>query len=78
MQIVRGAYQPLPDVYSEELRNLVDCLLQSNPDDRPTVNSILQMDMIASRIQLFLTWEDMQEEFKHTVLHHQNVFEKAK
>jgi len=40
-KIVKGEYPPLPShLYSETLLSLVDNCLASNPDDRPTMQSI--------------------------------------
>jgi len=44
-------------------------MLQKDPTRRPTINGILKMPMIASRIQLFLDDQDFKDEFSHTLLH---------
>ena len=37
-KIHRGLYPPVSSVYSQQLRNLVDSMLQHNPDDRPDMD----------------------------------------
>lgn len=34
--VLSGEYQPIPDVFSAELRGLVDSLLRLDPAERPT------------------------------------------
>jgi NIMA (never in mitosis gene a)-related kinase 1/4/5 len=41
--------EPLPDHYSENVTGLVDMLLQKDPDNRPTINQILNGDDIKAR-----------------------------
>jgi NIMA (never in mitosis gene a)-related kinase len=41
MRIVRGMYNPLPNSFSRELKNLVSMLLIVDPVKRPSVNDIL-------------------------------------
>ena len=50
-------------------------LLQKDPAMRPTIHQILRMPQIASRIQNFLDGASFKDEFAHTILHNQDVFE---
>jgi len=49
-KIVRGNYPPLPQLYSPDLRSLVDTMLQRNPRNRPSASSVLQMPFIKAKI----------------------------
>ena len=75
MKIVRGAYNPVPSQYSQELKSLIGSCLNINDKSRPSVNKILQLPMIQKYIKTFLTETVYQKEFSHTILHKQNVFQ---
>ena len=53
-------------------------MLTVNPTARPTIGGILKMPFIQNRIKNFLTDSVRLNEFSHTVLHRQNVFDAAK
>lgn len=65
----RGSYPPVPTRYSHDLRGLVSQLFRRNPRDRPSVNSILKKPFIHRHTEKFLSPEQYEEEFSHTVLH---------
>ena len=77
MQIVRGQYPQLPSSFSYELRGLVGKLITQDPARRPGINQVLKDRLLAPRIQKFLDNSLFKEEFAHTILHKQNVFERA-
>jgi serine/threonine protein kinase len=78
MRIVRGAYNPVSGPYSPGLKNLIKECLTVVPSQRPTVNKILEMSLIQNRIKTYLSNSIMRNEFSHTVLHKQNVFDPPK
>ena len=78
MRIVRGAYNPVSGPYSSGLKNLIKECLTVVPSQRPTVNKILEMSLIQNRIKTYLSNSIMRNEFSHTVLHKQNVFDAPK
>ena len=41
LRIMKGNYNPLPNSFSKDLRNLVNSLLTVDPHKRPTINEIL-------------------------------------
>jgi NIMA (never in mitosis gene a)-related kinase len=45
-KVVRGQYPPLPELYSEDLHNIVRCLLQVAPSLRPSAEQLLQMPLV--------------------------------
>ena len=51
LKIMRGRYAPIPDFYSEELQTLVNGLLDSQPQNRPTVAEVLSRPFIKSYIR---------------------------
>ena len=50
-------------------------MLNKDPNQRPTIHKILQVPEINKRITRFLQAETFKEEFAHTLLHNQNVFD---
>ncbi len=50
MKILRGNYPPIAKTYSKELSDLIATLLRKNPDERPTINQILQMPLLAKTV----------------------------
>lgn len=77
LQIVRGVFQPLPPHYSQQLKNFVASLINIDPTKRPNINQILKSSMITSRIKTYLNDDDFKNEFAHTILHKQDVFNKT-
>ena len=69
MKILRSKHSPIPYFYSQNLRNLVDKLLQKDPRKRPKVNQILSLDFIRERVGTLLSETIRKIEFSHTVFH---------
>ncbi|XP_060569849.1 serine/threonine-protein kinase Nek1-like isoform X2 [Ruditapes philippinarum] len=69
LKIIRGSYPPLSPKYSYELRNLIAQLFKRAPRDRPSINSILKKPIISQRIPKFLTSDQLESEFSHTIMH---------
>ena len=65
----RGSYPAVPSRYSFDLRSLVSQLFRRNPRERPSINSILRLPFLANLTGQFLSPEQHEEEFSHTVLH---------
>uniref|UniRef100_A0A8C9FMF2 non-specific serine/threonine protein kinase n=1 Tax=Pavo cristatus TaxID=9049 RepID=A0A8C9FMF2_PAVCR len=55
LKIISGSFPPVSMHYSYDLRNLLAQLFKRNPRDRPSVNSILEKNFIAKRVEKFLT-----------------------
>ena len=53
-------------------------MLNVDPEKRPNINTILGYPVIAQRVQKLLTEDDFRDEFSHTILHNQNVFDEFK
>jgi len=45
-KILNGSYPPIPESYSPELRGLVAQMLSRKPEERPRLESIIEMDFI--------------------------------
>ena len=69
---------PLPGMYSKELQDLVDNILVSDPKKRLSINQILKNDLLKSRVKRYLDASEFEEEFSHTILHNQYLFDKRK
>jgi NIMA (never in mitosis gene a)-related kinase len=50
-------------------------MLNKDPNKRPNINSILKFPIIQERIKMLLNEDDFKDEFSHTILHNQNVFD---
>ena len=53
-------------------------MLKKNAAERPTIHQLLKVPVIERRIDRFLTGTAFMDEFSHTLLHNQNVFEEFK
>ena len=65
--IVNQEHPPLPDRFSDDLKNIYNQLMIKNPDERQRINEILMNPIIKKRSQKLLK-ELYKEEFSHTVL----------
>ena len=50
-------------------------MLNKDPNQRPTIHKLLQQPLLKNRITKYLGADLFKEEFAHTLLHNQNVFE---
>jgi NIMA (never in mitosis gene a)-related kinase 1/4/5 len=76
MRIVRGVYNPVSGQYSTGIKSLIKDCLTVVPSNRPSVHKILETPLIQNRIKTYLSGSIMKNEFSHTVLHKQNVFDR--
>jgi NIMA (never in mitosis gene a)-related kinase len=77
LRIVSGKYAPIPAQYSNELRALIARLLSVDDRRRPKIREILKFPYISNRICNFLSETVRLDEFSHTVLHNESLFEAA-
>lgn len=68
-RIVRSSPPPPPKSYSIELRTILDSLLQKAPAKRPSVNALLKLPYLSSHVPRYLSQQQLQSEFSHTILH---------
>jgi NIMA (never in mitosis gene a)-related kinase len=64
--------------FSKNITSILGALLNKEPSKRPNINQILKFPCIADRIKKLLNEEDFKDEFSHTILHNQNVFDEFK
>ncbi|NWV66464.1 NEK1 kinase, partial [Malurus elegans] len=69
LKIISGPFPPVSMHYSYDLRNLLSQLFKRNPRNRPSINSILEKNFLAKRVEKFLTPELIAEEFNHKNFH---------
>ncbi|NWZ41589.1 NEK1 kinase, partial [Brachypodius atriceps] len=69
LKIISGPFPPVSMHYSYDLRNLLSQLFKRNPRNRPSVNSILEKNFIAKRVEKFLTPELIAGEVNHKIFH---------
>ena len=74
-RILSGKYAPLPPNFTKDTNGLIASLLQKDPAMRPSIHQILNSPQIKSRIKKFLGGDSFKDEFSHTLLHNQNVFD---
>lgn len=69
VKILRGQYQPISSTYSRNLKEVIDRMLQKDPNKRPSVNQILKLPFLQDRIKRLLPEDYWNEEFSHTIIH---------
>lgn len=74
-KIIIGKYVDIPAHFGKNVNYLIRLMLNTDPSKRPNVNQILKIDFIRSRVAQLLNEDDFKDEFSHTILHNQNVFE---
>lgn len=63
LKILRGNYPPIPDIYSDNLRNLLSEMLQRDPQQRPSIKRILEKEFLSNRIASLLSHTVAKHEF---------------
>jgi len=53
-KIVKGTYKAIPTSYSDDVKYLVNVMLQKLPEDRPSATTILNLPFIQELLELFL------------------------
>ena len=74
-RIISLNYEPInTDVYSKNLQNLLESMLQKDPDQRPNIGTLLKYPIVWEKVGGLLNADTYKEEFSHATLHGQNVF----
>ncbi|KAJ8297487.1 hypothetical protein KUTeg_024018 [Tegillarca granosa] len=73
LKIIRGSYPPVPPKYSYDLRGLIAQLFKRAPKERPSINSVLRKPFVSKKVGKFLSEQQIQDEFSHTVMHGKKV-----
>ena len=74
-KILSGKYPDVPSHFSGTINNLLQAMLSKDPNKRPNINQVIKYPVIYERIQKLLNEQDFKDEFSHTILHNQNVFD---
>jgi NIMA (never in mitosis gene a)-related kinase len=78
-RIMRLNYEPIDtEVYSKNVVNLIESMIQKDPEQRPSINSLLKYPLIWEKVGGLLSDQVYKDEFSHATLHGQNVFKMAK
>jgi len=68
LKILRGVYPPIPNNYSNDLRDLLAEMLNKDPKKRPSVKRILEKDFLAERIANLIPMSIAKHELGQTFL----------
>lgn len=71
MKIANAKYDDLPnkELYSNELWNIIKRLIVVDPKERADINEILSTPILNKMVRSYLSKEEYDEEFSHTVFH---------
>ena len=70
MKIIRGTYRPIPCFFSKELRKLLNDLLNVNPKQRPTINQILNYNIIKEKMRTKRGFSEiLRNKFSSKIMH---------
>ena len=54
VKVMRGVYAPVSEIYSQNLRSLVDEMLAQNPKNRPSILEILKKPFLVKKVHAYL------------------------
>lgn len=63
LKILKGNYPPIPDNYSQELKDLLADMLTKDPAKRPSMRKVLEKEFVSRRISKLLTATIAKNEF---------------
>ena len=52
-KIIGGAYKPVSELYSPDVRGLLDSTLRKEADERPSVPQLLELPLVRQHLQLY-------------------------
>lgn len=73
-RILENDYEPLPDKYSKEIKQLVKSMLEKDPQKRPNLNQILKHPLVLKRLNFVLNSNQYKEEFLKSIKINDNFF----
>jgi serine/threonine protein kinase len=50
LKILNGTYAPIPKHYSDDLKQLIDSMLQQDPNNRPTITQLLKLPFLEEAV----------------------------
>lgn len=63
VKILRGNYPSIPSCYSQNMRELIDEMLEKDPHKRPSIKKVLEKEFLSSRISQLLSQTVAKHEF---------------
>lgn len=67
---MRLNYEPInTEVYSKNIVNLLESMIQKEPEQRPSINSLLKYPLIWEKVGGLLSEQVYKDEFSHATLH---------
>lgn len=72
-KIVKGEYSPIPSIYSKELSNLINVMLNPNSAKRPSIEDVLKFDIVKKRINTYLSEIEMSYDAINDILNKNKV-----
>ncbi len=61
-KILKGNYPPISSRYSSDLRGIIDKMLEKDPRNRPSINTVLKAPFLQNRMQQLVGGTDFQSE----------------
>ncbi|KAK2186321.1 hypothetical protein NP493_206g05016 [Ridgeia piscesae] len=59
-KIVKGEHDMIPEMFSQEMQNLVHTVLAKNPEDRPSARALLQLPYVRRELLVYLEEKEFQ------------------
>jgi len=63
LKILKGNYPPIPEHYSQDMKDLLADMLIKDPAKRPSMRKVLEKEFISRRISKLLTATIAKNEF---------------
>ena len=63
LKILKGNYPPIPEHYSQDMKDLLADMLIKDPAKRPSMRKVLEKEFISCRISKLLTATIAKNEF---------------
>ena len=73
-KILKGTYDPMPDMYSKELQRIVASMLAVDAKKRPSIKQILKDPLIVSRLRCVLVSPEYRDQFAKLIMLSDNCF----
>lgn len=54
LKVLSGHHAPVNDIYSKDLKTLIDQMLSTNPKTRPSINRILRKPFIKKKVAQYI------------------------
>ena len=76
---MRLDFEPIDEfAFSTNVNNLLNSMLQIDPDDRPSINALIKFPLIWEKVGGLLSEQVYKDEFSFSTVSGQNVYQMAK